>query len=182
MPVTFEMPDDLTTSLVADCLQRWHRPLFDAGVKLGVLMARSDSPEKQALMNAGWPIVAKLRIVSLKDRLVKDYDAELVISFRAWTNLPPSRRVALIDHELSRLELKNYSYRIIKDADDQPTGERELCCDLDDQGRPKLKIRRGDWCVGEGFQAVIDRHGSDALEYRELMDAHSMVQEVGVER
>lgn len=51
-------------------------------------------------------------------------------------------------------------------------GPNDYGWDTDDIGRPKLVSVKGDWNAGDGFAAVIQRHGSAAIEFRNLSRCH----------
>jgi hypothetical protein len=179
MPVTFHKPDDDVVRLVGEVMQDHHPLLCEAGVRVGLIVAVSDKEGVSPLKSNGWPVYAKLKIVPLKDRLVKQYDVELLLDGGEWEGLGSRKQEALIDHELSKITLKNHGR--LQGRVNPVTGEieeGELWCDTDDLGRPKLTRRLGDWCVGEGFNAVVRRHGLSSLEMRALLQAqHTIDQE-----
>lgn len=158
MPTTYSLADDDVKDLLADALRQWHRPLFDAGVKFGVLMAFN--PSGPAVKHGGYPAAATVRVVPLKDRVTKGYDAEVVIDLRWWEARKKKHRVALLDHEASHVELaKIVGYS---------TEDGSIRFDRDDIGRPKLRLRKGDWNAGDGFAAVVGRHEDFAVEFENL--------------
>lgn len=133
-----------------------HRPdLAGAGVRVGVLMAWN--PDGPAVKHGGYPAAATIKVIAHRDRVSKQYDAELVIDQTIWDGLRPRQREALIAHELQHLEL------VIR-VDDE--GGQSV--QLDDGGRPKLKTRPGDWNAGDGFAEVVAEFGDDAVEYANL--------------
>lgn len=172
MPTSYGLPDQDVLDRLDRVLRAWHAPLFDAGVRVGVLMAASDTGH--AVVANGYPALATVRVVSLKDRVHKGTDAELVLDRRAYDELTPAQQDALLDHEMSHLELKKHRYVAVKDANDEPTGETELVCERDDLGRPKLRTVKGDWAAGDGFRHVCRRHGRAAIEFRNLADCHAL--------
>lgn len=159
MPTTFEKADEHhpVHNFVHDAIRRWHLPLAAADVKVGVIFARN--PDRHAVTHGGYPCAATIKVVPLKDRLSKDYDAELLIEHRTWEVLDEEQCLALIDHELSHLNI------VIKDGQLQ----------RDDLGRPKLKLRKADWNGGDGFRAVVERHGDNALEFLNAKRIHGLV-------
>lgn len=165
MSTSFSLADQAVLDLLADVLRERHRPLYDAGVKVGVIMAASDTGE--AVTHAGHGCYAKVKVVPLKDRLTKGFDAELLIDLDKWENkLHHRQRVALLDHECSHLELTKYAYAPVLDADGRPTGEDGIVgVEKDDLDRPKLRLVKGDVNAGDGFAKVIERNGEDALEF-----------------
>ncbi len=163
MPTTYTTADDDVIELMKEVMRRHHTPLFDAAVRVGVLMAASDTGD--AVTHGGYPALATMKVVSLKDRVLKGVDAEMVIDRRAWEELPEASREAVLDHELSHIALKKYGYAPVKDSHGEPTGELEISFERDDLDRPKLGSVKGDWNTGDGFAAVIQRHGRAAVEF-----------------
>ncbi len=171
MPTTFSDAPDEVLQLLQQVMADYHQPLADAGVRVGTIMAYND--DGPAIKHAGYAAAATIKIVSLKDRLKKHYDAELLIDDTVWKELTHDQRLALLDHELSHVNLKKYVYHEIRDSSGQLTGEKRISYKDDDIGRPKLVTVPGDVNAGDGFQAVIRRHGSSALEYRNAMQLNS---------
>lgn len=111
-------------------------------------------------------MLAHIRPVPLKDRLTKEYDAELVIDGAEYEQLRPGQREALLDHMLSGIDTVD---RGEDDPDeDQGEGASKVTWRVDDLGRPKLKTVIGDWHAGPGYAEVVARHGTDAIEYELL--------------
>jgi hypothetical protein len=163
MPTTYATADDDVTEFLADVMRRYHPPLFDAAVRVGVLMAASDTGD--AVTHGGYPALATIKVISLRDRVHKQIDAELVIDRRKWDELPRASQEAVLDHELSHIALKEFGYAPVLDADGKPTGETDIRFERDDLDRPKLVTVKGDWNTGDGFAAVIRRHGRSAVEF-----------------
>lgn len=162
---TYSDPDPEVLALLADAMRRWHPQLHDAGVRVGVLMAANE--DGPAVKHAGYPALATIKVVSLKDRLKKQYDAELLLDQSEWNDMRREHREALVDHELSHIVLAKYGYKAGREEDD-PDERGEIWCARDDLGRPKLKIRLADWNAGDGFADVIRRHGMYAAELENL--------------
>lgn len=156
MPTTYSLADPDVLNDLARVVERWHQPLADAEVKWGVLMAANDSGP--AVKHGGYPAAASVRIVPLKDRLTKGYDAEIVIDLVWWERARQKHRTALLDHEVSHVTLAT----VAKDSEGNTHVGR------DDLGRPKLKLAKGDWSAGDGFEAVCRRHGEWAVEFENL--------------
>lgn len=177
MPTTFMLADADAHERVGRMMARHHPQLRDAGVVVGVLFASNE--DGPALAHKGSTVAATMQVVSLKDRVLKEVDAQMVINREVWEELSPAQRDALCDHELSHLALKKFAYWTLLGPDGKPkrgpdgleTGEQELRCDLDDLGRPKLVGVPGDVDVGDAFKAVVERHGIAAMEYRNLTRA-----------
>ncbi len=166
MPTTYRKADDKVVTLLTRALQKWHADLFEANVLIGVLMA--SNPDGDAVKHGGYPAFATIKVVSLKDRVSKGTDAEMLIDEGKWEDLRPGQQMALLDHELSHLKLKKSWRSQILGSDNEPTGETELKFESDDLDRPKLKTVPGDWNCGDGFRSVVARHGNDAIEFENI--------------
>lgn len=158
MSTTFSDPDDAALALRDRAMRDWHPRLAGAGVRVGMVFA--SNPDGGAVTHAGYPAVAAMKVVSLKDRLKKLYDAELVIDLSWWEEdgNTDAHRLALLDHELSHLDLRKWG----------STAGGELWFSRDDLGRPKLRTVKGSWNAGDGFEKVVRRHGDFAVEFHNL--------------
>lgn len=162
MPTTYCLPDPDVTNVMLRVMAAHHPRLHDAGVKVGILLAHNaDGP---AVKHGGYPALACIKPVALKDRVTKGYDAEMVIDASAYLDLRPGQQEALMDHELSHLDTVDLPPDQMKARD---AGD-EVSWKTDDLGRPKLRSIKGDWSAGDGFAAVIQRHGPDAIEFENL--------------
>lgn len=162
MAVTYSIPgpEDWITTLLAKTMKDHHPQLNDLGVRVGVLLAASDD-DKPAVKHGGYAAAATIRVVPLKDRLTKGFDAEMVVDEDLWKGFSRERQAALLDHELAHLRA------VTKKGEPQ----------LDDLGRPRLKTVRADWYGGDGFKAVVARHGRAAVEFWNAEQAHRMATE-----
>jgi hypothetical protein len=143
MSATYGKPDADAEALLARALRDFHPRLHEAEVRVALLMAANG--EGPALKKAGYPCAALVSVVPLDWRLLCDFDARIKIDRRTWDDLTEDGRLALLDHELSHLQLDGTK--------------------RDDLGRPKLKAIPADWNGGDGFKEVVARHGEAALEY-----------------
>lgn len=164
MPTSYSLADADTRNELARVMARYHERLYAAQVRVIVLFARN--PDGPAVKSGGYPALACIKPLPLKDRVVKDGDALLVIDEGEWYELKPAQRVALLDHELSHLDT------IDRDGsdpnEDRGEGASKVTWKTDDIGRPKLKSVKGDWNIGDGFAAVVARHGQNAIEYENI--------------
>lgn len=140
---------------------RYHGPLKDAGVTISILMAHPPCDQNgdvkgPAVSHGGYPALAKIRITSHKDRVHGLGDAELIIDSYEWDTLGAEEQDAVIDHELTHLELRL--------VEDKQTGA--MVVDRDDQERPKLKLRKHDHQFG-WFNDVVRRHGKASIEWQQ---------------
>lgn len=156
MRVTKDKAPDGAINMVTAMMFEHHKDLHNAGVTVEVLFAsklNKDEEPEPPMMVRGHQALAKISITSDDDRLLGIADAKLVIdAVYGWDRQTEARRQAIIDHELTHLEL-------VRDKDDQ--------IKVDDHGRPKLKIRHHDWEL-TGFAEVCERHGEAAIEAREM--------------
>lgn len=133
-----------------------HQRLLDAEVAVDILAAHpktdeSGEPMEPALKLAGYPCLATIKIRGPKDRAEGRGDALLTLDGYRWDELDEPEKRALIDHELTHLEL---------DCDGKGNLKR------DDYGRPKLTIRLHDHQFG-WFDAVALRHGEHSQEVQQ---------------
>jgi hypothetical protein len=156
MGTTFTLADERIHTALRAVMQAHHAELHNAGVRVGILLAYN--PDGPAVKHHGAAARATIKIVPLKDRLTKNYDAEMLIDQAECDLMRAEHLNALMDHELSHLILAK-----------KKRGETAVV--RDDLGRPKLKTIPGDWNAGDGFKAVVARHGGYAAEFENLRRA-----------
>lgn len=129
-----------------DVMKRYHRDLVDAEVRVDLLLAFSldGSP---AIVVQGHAAAAACRILTVGDRAKGNGDAEIRIDGDECETWTETQLVALLDHELTHIELM-YGKRGLK---------------RDSLGRPKAKIRVHDRQIG-WFDDVAERHRMNAWE------------------
>ena len=153
MPTTYEMAEELTMELLDRAVDLYHSELKRYEVRIGVIMAfgeeDKDGELKRPIMNQGQPCAAKVKVVSVKDKLTKNIDVEILLDGFYWQELDDERKIAIFDHELEHLQLKVNS-----------DGEVEK----DNAGKPKIKISHDD-IIFWGFSAIAERHGVNSQEY-----------------
>lgn len=164
MPTTYTVADEAVLGVLDEVMRANHPALTEAGVMVGVLMA--ENPDGDAVKHAGYPALACVKVVPLRDRVTKGYDAEMIIDLHAWEVMDDRHRAAVIDHELAHLA------RVPSPVKDLREGA--LAWKTDDLGRPRLKTRKGDWMTGDGFIEVVKRHGAFAAEYLSIGRAKAM--------
>lgn len=173
--IYFSLPDDAANALLVKAVETWHPDLAENKVRVQMLFADTDG-DGPAVRHGGYPAIATIRVVPLRDRLTKGYDAEMLVSRPDWDLMTAKHKLALLDHELSHLE-------VIRKEVKQPRGrgrprkdevvEKEYVVAFDDLGRPKLKLRKGDWNAGDGFSEVVYRHGDYAAEFGNITRAYA---------
>lgn len=149
---------------IAAMMHKYHVDLEKAGVTVECLLATN--PDGSPVKHHGWPCYAKIKIMSLEQRVAGSADARMVIDLDRWSDLHENQRNALVDHELEHLEL-------VLDKLKKPK--------RDDIDRPKLRIKPHDYEL-TGFDSVIRRHEDAAIEvanYRkfEMTDGCQMLLE-----
>lgn len=159
---TYRNAEKEVGSYLKNALGKFHHRLKEHGVTVGVLFAHaprdkeSGEPKGPALKHEGYPAAAVIKINNQKDRVEGKTDATIVVDGDKWADWSDEYRTALIDHELTHLEL---------DLDD------DKAVKLDDCNRPKLKMRLHDWQIG-GFEEVARRHGDDSPEKKQTKALH----------
>jgi hypothetical protein len=124
-----------------------HGELHNAGVTITALIARSE--EGPAIKVRGSEAAGCIRITKLTERTCGLGDALMILdgeSMIAWSS---KRLQAVIDHELRHLML----------AKNKKTGQIQL----DDEGRPKLRIRPHDFEFG-WFARTAELYGEESYE------------------
>ena len=124
-----------------------HGDLHAEGVTITALIARSE--EGPALKVGGKEALGCIRVTKLTERTLGLGDALMILdgeSMMAWSS---KRLQAVIDHELRHLML----------AKNKKTGQIQL----DDEGRPKLRIRPHDFEFG-WFARTAELYGEESYE------------------
>jgi hypothetical protein len=144
MSVSYTICGEETQKLIKAAMDTHHANLSEAGVTVHAIFAESynkDGERLPAVKVHGIPASAKVSITSLEDRVRGIADAKMTIDRGEWGGMSESRKIALLDHELTHLVLLK----------------------LDDIGRPTLKLRHHDWEL-TGFAEVVERHGEASCE------------------
>jgi len=134
-----------------------------ADVNIVVLAAyasrdKDDEPRGEAIGSIARPVLGKIRITSLEDRVAGNADVRLLLHGDRWGQLSSAMQRAVIDDCLTMIE--------VLQEDGAPK--------RDDAGRPKLRKRDFDF-VHSGFHDVAKRHGASSVEVhnlRVLFDEH----------
>lgn len=142
--------------VVRELIEAYHIDLMTYEVNVAVLFVSSGTdedgePKGNALTKHGHPCAALCRIADARMRTIGGVDAIIEVDAHRWDELSTESCDALLDHELTHLE--------VKQCDGLPLRH--------DDGRPILKTRKDDWCL-TGFHEVIERHGKHALEAMSL--------------
>lgn len=169
MPTTYERGDREHYEVLQKAMRKYHKRLLDAEVRVQVVVAKAHrdadgEPVGPAVKLHGMACLAVVRILSLKDRVLREHDAEITVDGDNWPLWSASRRLAVMDHELTHLELQVHP--------DSGVVMR------DDEDRPKLRMRKHDFQVG-WFHEIAERHGKQSVEveqFNELLSEPSVRQ------
>ena len=157
MPKVFTKAAGTVMGMLGDVLDRYHADLKEVDAKVGVIMveaAKNDDgfPTGPAVKFAGARAMARVKLVTPRQRVHVKLDAEIEIDADEWPDLTKDQQWALLDHELTHLAVKRDKDGAIKLSDDL---------------RPVLKIIPDDWIL-TGFREVVVRHGDNAMEAQAL--------------
>jgi hypothetical protein len=155
MSRSFEQAGSSVIEVMAKVMFDHRSDLMAIGVKVSIVFTTktdADGVVEPGIMVRGIPAAAKIQITSVVDRARGMADAKILVDRSVWDELDDEERAALIDHELTHLEIR------------EPTAEGDT---LDGAGRPRLKIRPHDWEVA-GFADVVKRHGRKALDFQQV--------------
>lgn len=164
MPTYSKASSEIHTMVKAIIAQH-HPELRDAGVTIDVLVALAKRNKDGgkigfAVSRYGHPCAAQVRVNPLRKRALGLADAEITIDGDEWTDWSETRRLAILDHELTHLQVRP-----------GPEGEKFK---TDDLRRPCLYCKPDDWYIN-GFRSIVDRYGEEAMEFetiRAFVDSH----------
>lgn len=155
MSVIYEQAEPEVLELAQDIINQYHPDLRDKpeqnqpGIRLCILMALTSADDDgPAVKVHGYPAYACVSIIPYKQRVDKRADVEIIVDAKAWEDLTDRRRRALLDHEITHVEVVRDSHGFIK---------------TDDLGRPKLALKNHDWQLG-GFRVIAQRYQEDAID------------------
>ena len=165
---TYEKATNEVRKRVLAVMGKYHGHLVDAEVMIDVVMARPKTDENGDSMGAairvqGYVALACIRVLGLRDRVTRDYDAEMMLDANHWEISSDEDRNAIVDHELTHLELMVGDGGVVK---------------RDDASRPRLRMRRHDRHLG-WFDQVARRHGEHSIEViqaREMLESDDFKQ------
>lgn len=164
MGITYGLTDRETEGLIADVMQQHHPDLHSIKVMVKTLFAFgpvNEAGEKTgpAIKVGGYRAAACTKVQSIKQRVLGNGDALMILDGDDWPDWTDEERRALVDHELTHLE---------------PQIDADKVAQTDDIGRPKLKARLHDWQLG-GFREVVKRHGAHSFDQQQvdrLVESH----------
>lgn len=141
----YDTPPQSVLDLINKVIEDNHPDLLNNDVTVDALFALT---EDAPLKDGGYSTMSVTKINNLKLRVKGMKDAEIVLDKTVWESINEKAQIALLDHALTKLEVK-------KDKE----GETKI----DDCGRPCLKIRKYDYRLGL-FRDVAIRNGEYSPE------------------
>lgn len=160
MPTTYHQPAEESDycTVLENAIAKHHPLLKKHGVTVDLLEARPEyddngQPKAAALKLGGYPCTAVVRIVNQADRAKGLADAEIKIDGHWWDSADYEEKMALLDHELTHLQLVMDGDHVKRDGSE----------------RPKLKTRKHDRQMG-WFDEVAERHGKASQEHQQARE------------
>lgn len=155
----FEKATENLLSFVRQAMEQWHSNLVQRGVVVETLLVyaptdRDGIVSGPAIKVRGVEAAACVRVSKLEERLAGRGDAIIWIDGDRWKHWSTETLMAVLDHELTHLQT----------YDDPRTSEPEI----DDLGRPKIRIRKHDFDFG-WFAEVAERHGFASFEVAQFL-------------
>lgn len=142
---------DITSPEINETVQKLitanHPELVEANATVDTIFAFDDKGGFPVKTN-GYPSAANIKISNLKSRVKGAMDAEIVIDKAAYDSMTDLQREALLDREL-------YKLIVVRD--------KEGAVKTDDSERPKLRLKKFDYCLG-WFKEIAIRHGQNSPE------------------
>lgn len=161
---TYRIGEDGHHKTVERMIKKYHTRLLEEKVTFAILLVfapvnKFGEPTGPGLTLHGYPVYATIKPMSLEMRTLGLRDALMKIDGLLWEKLSTASQNALIDHELTHVELV---------LDDHGTV-------YDSAGRPKLSMRQHDITHG-WFTEVVERHGMASIE---AIQANKFVDDLG---
>jgi hypothetical protein len=154
----FKLCPKIVTDRVQSMLRAHHPELAIMMPRIDCIFAQSTGDES-AVSLGGYPCLAVVKIISLKERTAGRGDAEILIDFEAYEDLTDAQKDALIDHELEHLQLK---------VDERGTPK------VDALKRPLFTMKKHDHQFG-WFDSIVKRHGANSIESIQAQEWQSRV-------
>jgi hypothetical protein len=162
---TYEKSDTKQSRALDTVMRKHHPRLVAAGVRVAMLVAHGKRNEDgelvaPAIRHHGVPALGLCAILPTKYRVLGLGDALVTVDGDRWDDMGEPEQAALLDHELTHLELVMIQVDVVK---------------MDDAQRPVLRIRPHDHTFG-WFDGVAQRHGSAS---QEVQQAKQFADDVG---
>lgn len=152
---------ELATEIL--CAVTTHKPILDARMKIDFIFAYASTDEVgtklgDAIRHHSCRALGLCRRLGLKDRVMGRGDCEILLDADWWETASGEQARALLDHELTHIEVMTDKHgRIL----------------WDDIKRPKLRLRPHDFEFG-WFISVAERHraaAQECIQARTMLDA-----------
>lgn len=160
--------------LCRQVMRDWHPKLVEASVRVELLVAYGKVNEDgeiiaPALKHHGVRALGVCKIIPIQQRVLGLGDVLILLDGDEWPEMGEDEQLALLDHELTHVDLVLEMRAVAK-----PTVPGALVTEtqvqatvqLDDAGRPKLRMRQHDRDYG-WFDSVAQRHGLASSEVRQ---------------
>lgn len=139
--------------LCRQVMRDWHPKLVEASVRVELLVAYGKVNEDgeiiaPALKHHGVRALGVCKIIPIQQRVLGLGDVLILLDGDEWPEMGEDEQLALLDHELTHVDLVQATVQ------------------LDDAGRPKLRMRQHDRDYG-WFDSVAQRHGLASSEVRQ---------------
>lgn len=167
MPKCYQKAHKSVMQIVQKVMEEHHKELLDEKVQVAVLLVWGPR-DKDGLITGpgvsahGHAALAKIKVSSESDRLLSGADAVMHIDGDCWEKMKARTKRALLDHELTHLELLVTA--------DGTTKRRE-------DSSARLGAKLDDWML-TGFYAIAKRYEKDAPEVMGLANLHAQCQMV----
>jgi hypothetical protein len=146
MPTTFFPADTEVRAMLDELIEEYRTDLLGRNIRIGLTMAVGENG-KPAMKGRGQRILGKCKVNGKLDKTQGKPDADITLDGDYWAIASATRRKALLHHELSHIDLYDG--------------------DTDENERPILKSRRGDWDF-DGFHEMVQLYGPDSAEAANL--------------
>ena len=182
--IYYEEPDEEQRAALQHAMASWHRDLLEHGLAVTLLVAHGPTDDDgevvaPAIMHNGYRALAVVKIVQQVYRAAGIGDVLVIIDGDRWEELDDETRLAVLDHELTHVELQFMSARPKKAKKTKPGEEPEPIrveppkLVVDGQGRPRITMRKHDKQYG-WFDEVAKRHGAASIEVQQATEIFSL--------
>ena len=152
----YQLAEKPVFQMAAGIIKRHHQDLHAIGVKIDILFAfaledSEGNKKTPTLSHQGYPANGIAKILNLKDRLCRGYDAEIILDGDAWAGLTDNQKLAILDHEITHFVVKrNSDGNVIRDY----------------MERPRLMMKKHERQFG-WFDSIAARYGRDSAEVQQ---------------
>ncbi len=133
-------------------------PIAEFGVKIDVLLGYNDGDADVLKDDAD----AQIKVLKGEDRVNGVGDVRILINGERYRRYTSRQRAGLLAHELYHIQIPTHREVVFDDADREVFVSRP---DLDDYGRPVVKLIKDDYKF-TGFREVAQWYGADSGEVR----------------